>query len=103
MGYYYIELFLYGYTIVLRLFCDDPDLDDEIIEVKFESQKECDFEISDMSLCINSGKYEPSDYEISIKILDDFLKQLDYEVDLSDFKEKIKNKFFNFPKHFSNL
>ena len=93
--FYYTSCSLYCNTAEFRLFCDDPDLDDEIIDAVYEFDSGKDMRISDMSLCLNVGKNVPEDYESALLILDEVLKILDRPIDLSDFKEKIKNKFFS--------
>ena len=86
---------MYGKTVELRLFCEDPELDDEVIDFVDEYQRSDNLEVDDMSICINAGAQIPWNYKIALNILSDILKQLGREVHLSDFGEMIKNKFFS--------
>ena len=93
--YYYIRLFLYIGSINLECYCDANDIDDEVIEADYKLPDDYDTDIKLTSIEILAGKYAPHHYEIAINICDFFLKQLGCQIDLSDFKEKIKNKFFS--------
>ena len=92
---YYISCSFCSNKVELRLFCDDPDHDDETIDVAYEFQSGKDNRISDMSLCVNAGQNVPDNYKNAIQIIDEVLIILECSMDLSDFNEMIENKFFN--------
>ena len=91
---YYISCSFYCNKVELKLFCDDPDHDDETIDVVYEYLSLKEDRISDLSLCVNAGKNAPENYENAIEIINEVLVILEHSMDLSEFKEMIEDKFF---------